>query len=190
MVDITYAGRLLSGDDAVEVEADFAGDGAADAFDEAVRLVVFLAAASDFVELHARRDREGRLIDDLIAGIEIWHDEMTRGAVGEHAERMGVAVGRHTGEAGEQPVVEIDDSPAGVFPTGCRREDAHVAGQHDIVDIVLVEERDHFFVVGVSLFVADVVPLDAELLGHAAAAVAVADHDGGFGGDAAVANRP
>lgn len=36
---------LLAGDDAVEVELDFAGDDAADAFDETAGLVVFLAKA-------------------------------------------------------------------------------------------------------------------------------------------------
>ena len=55
----------------MEVQLHFAIDDAADAFDQAVRLVVFLAAADDLVELHAGRHGERRLVDDLVAGVEL-----------------------------------------------------------------------------------------------------------------------
>ena len=88
-------------DDAVEVELDFAVDDAADAFDQATWFVIFLAEADDLVELHAGRDSERRLIDDLVASVELGDDEVTGRAVGEHADGVGIVIGFGAREAGE-----------------------------------------------------------------------------------------
>src|SRR5262245_56032930 len=163
---------------AVEVELDFAGDDAADAFDEAAGLVVFLAEADDLVELHAGRYRVGGLINDLIAGVELGDDEVAGGAVGEHAAGVGVVIRARAGEAGQQAVVQIDDAAAGVFPAAGGRQDAHIAGEDDVIDVVLVEDSDQALVVSSAFGVADHLPRNAELLGEAAAGGAIADHDG------------
>jgi hypothetical protein len=56
------------------------------------------------------------LVDDLISGIEFRHDEVAGRPVGEHPHGKGVVVGPHARKAGEQTVVEVDNSSAGVFP--------------------------------------------------------------------------
>ena len=75
------------------------------------------------------RHGERRLVDDLIAGIELGHDEVAGRAVGEHAAGVGVVIGPDAGKAGQQAVVQVDDPPAGVLPAARRRQHAHVAGQ-------------------------------------------------------------
>src|SRR5262249_41458607 len=141
----------LPRDYAVEVQPDFAGHHTADSFDQAVRLVVFLAAAGGFVPLHAGRDGGGRLVDDLIARIELGNDEVAGGAVGEHAEGIGVAVGLHTGKAGQEAMMQIHDAAAGVLPAGGGRENTHVPGEDHVVHLVLVAQRNEFVIVGVPL---------------------------------------
>ena len=56
--------------DALEVQLDFAVHHAPHPFDETARFVIFLSDPDDVVELHARRDGERGLEDDLIARIE------------------------------------------------------------------------------------------------------------------------
>src|SRR4051812_5333181 len=90
---------LAAGDDAGGVKLGFAIDDAADTFDEAAGLVVFLAEADDLVELHAGGDGKGGLVDDLIAGVELGDDEVAGGAVSEHADGVGVVIGLGAGEA-------------------------------------------------------------------------------------------
>src|SRR5262245_39443876 len=61
--------RLLTRDHSIEMQLHFAVDYSADAFDEAVRFIVLLATADDFVARDARRDHERRLVNDLTAGV-------------------------------------------------------------------------------------------------------------------------
>src|SRR2546423_15378185 len=110
---------LLFGHDTVEVELDFAGDDAAEAFDEAAGFVVFLAEADDLVELHAGGNSVGGLVDDLIAGVELGDDEVTGGAVGEHAAGVGVVIGAGGGEAGEEAGGGGGGAGAGGIPARC-----------------------------------------------------------------------
>ena len=91
--------RLFRRHDAVEVQLHFAIDHAAHAFDQAMRLVVFLAEANDVVQRHAGRHGERRLIDDLIAGVQLGHDEMARRAVGQHAAGEGLVIGANARES-------------------------------------------------------------------------------------------
>jgi hypothetical protein len=94
------ASRLLPPrHDAVEVKLHFAIDDAADAFDETAGLVVFLAEADDLIELHAGRHGVGRLIDNLIAGVELRHDEVAGRPIGQHPAGVGIMIRPRTGKA-------------------------------------------------------------------------------------------
>src|SRR5688572_8909428 len=74
----------LNGDDPVKVQLHLAVHDAADAFYEAVRLIVRLAAADDLVQRQAGRDRERRLINDLIARVQFRDDKVTRRPIRQH----------------------------------------------------------------------------------------------------------
>src|SRR5262245_174936 len=115
------------------MELDFAIDDAADAFDKAAGLIVFLSEADNLFELHAGGYGIGRLIDDLITGVELGNDEVASAAVGKHAAGVGVVIGPGAGEAGKEAVVEIEDAAAGILPAARGREDAHVAGENDVI---------------------------------------------------------
>lgn len=51
------------------MQPDLAGDDPADAFNEALGLVLFLTATDDLVDGRTWRNAERRLVDDLIAGV-------------------------------------------------------------------------------------------------------------------------
>jgi len=75
----TRLGSLLArfaANDAVEVEFDFAVDAAPEAFDEAGEYVVALALTLDRFQRSARRDGEGALANDLVAGVEFRDEEV------------------------------------------------------------------------------------------------------------------
>jgi hypothetical protein len=65
----------------MEVELNFARCHASYAFDKAVWLVIFLAAVNNLFEFHSVGHGERRLINDLVTGIEFWHDKVTGRAV-------------------------------------------------------------------------------------------------------------
>ena len=55
---------------------------------------------------------------------------------------------------------------------------AHVAGQHDVVDLVFVQQFDQPLVVRLAVRVANRLPIDVKLFGDPAARIAIADHHG------------
>ena len=66
----------------------------------------------------------------------------------------------------------------------------HVAGQDQIVDLILVAQFDQPVVVRHAVGIADRVPVDTKLFGHGAAVRTIAEHHGRLGPHLAVANRP
>ena len=56
--------------------------------------------------------------------------------------------------------MQVDDPPTGEFPAGGGRNEAHVSRQHDVIDLVLINETNESIVVGAPLNVADVMPVD------------------------------
>lgn len=123
-------------------------------------------------------DGESVLVDDLIAGIQFRDDEVNRRPERQHVASVSVLVRMEAGERWQQAVMQIDDPPASESPAGARRQDAHVASQQDVIDVVLIEELNHPRVVGIAFRISDIMPVDAELLGDATASGTVADHHG------------
>src|SRR5690606_29724267 len=76
-----------AGDDAMEMELDFPSDNAAYSLDQTTRLVVLLSQANHIIQPSARRHGERGLVDDLISRVQFRNDEVTRGAIGQHARR-------------------------------------------------------------------------------------------------------
>ena len=171
------------------MQLHFAIHHSANAFHEAMRLVVLLAAANDFVALCAGRHHERRLVNDLAAGIEFRNDEVARRAVGEHSARIGIVIRLNPGKAGQQAVMQINNPAAGVFPATGGGQNSHVSRENNEIDVVLVASAIIRSSSGLpfGLF-ADVEPGDFELFGQPAASVAIADHQSGVGFDLSVAN--
>ena len=174
--------------DAVEVQFHLAVDDAFDAFGQAGRLVVGFADADDFAQRGAGGDAEGALVDDLVPGVEVGNDEVDRRSVGQHVALEGIVVRLKTREWRQQSVVQIDDPPPGELPANPRGQHAHVPGQHDIVDIVLVDQLGHLVVVRLAARIADVVKRHIELLGQSATRIPVPDHHSWDRLESAIAN--
>ncbi len=129
-------------------------------------------------------------MNDLVAGIQFRNDEVHRRPVGQHAVAVCILIRTEAWKRRQQPVMQIDDPPAREPPAGSRRKHPHVPRQNDVVHVVAVGQFDDPVVVRIAARVGNVVPVDAELLRHAPAGIAVADHDRRRGPQAAVANRP
>jgi hypothetical protein len=123
----------------------------------------------------ARADRERLLVDDLLARVQLRHDEVHRRPVRQHVAGEGVAVRLRPREPRQQAVVQVDDPPAGEPPADGRGQDPHVAGHDEVIGLRLVEDLHQAVVVRHPLVVADQVPIDPELLGQAAARWPVAE---------------
>jgi hypothetical protein len=65
----------------MEVQLDFAINHSTDTFHQAVRLIILLPDSPDLVQLHAGHYLKCRLIDCLITGIQIGHDEVACGPI-------------------------------------------------------------------------------------------------------------
>ena len=118
-------------------------------------------------------------MDDLVARIQLGNDEMHGGAVSQHAMFVRIFVGRGAGKRRQEAVVQIEDASARKLPADRRGAESACTGQHDVIDLVAIEEVHQPIVIGARVRVADLVPFDAELLRQAPARIAVADHDGG-----------
>lgn len=77
----------------MEMELNFAIDNASDTFRQASWLVLALSLFDDSIDLCSRSDGKGRLIDCLVAGIELRYDEMTGGPEGQHPGGKRVVIG-------------------------------------------------------------------------------------------------
>lgn len=77
-------------------------------------------------------------------------------------------------------MMEIDDPSSGKLPADPGRENPHVPGEHNVIELILVKKVRHSDIVRVPRGIADVVEIDSMLLSNAAAGVAVADHDADF----------
>ena len=125
----------------------------------------------------------------MVSSVELWHNEMAGGSIGEHSAGIGFVVGADSGKARQQPMVQIDDPAPGEFPAAYWGENPHITCQDNVVDIVLVTKIDDVYVIGNTILSCNVIPRHAKLLGEAAAFVAVADHDNRFCFDDTVTNR-
>jgi len=85
----------------MKVQVNFAVDYSADAFDKTLRLVVTFPFGDDRIDRRSGSDREGTLVDRLIASIELGNDEMTRCPERQHPRVIGIMVGSKTGKAGQ-----------------------------------------------------------------------------------------
>ena len=132
-------------------------------------------------------DGDDRLEHDG-TGVEIFVDEMD-GAAGEFdAVFERLALRFEAGEGGEERRVNVEDA-IGEARDEKRGEEAHVAGEADEIDLVLVEDGDDLAVVGFAFeaFAWDGDSGDIAGFGavKAGSVFAVADDDGDFGvGDA------
>lgn len=82
----------------MEVKFHLAVDHAAQPLDENRRLVLRLAPALNLRQRGTRQDGERPLVDDLVARIELWNDEVHGGTVGQHAMLVRVFVRRCAGK--------------------------------------------------------------------------------------------
>src|SRR5262249_24432558 len=100
----------------MEMKFHLAVQYATQSFRQTGRFVIRLTKVLDVLQRRSRGDRERVLVNDLIARIELWHDEMNGGAIGQHAMAVGVAVRLRAGERREQSVVQVDYPPARELP--------------------------------------------------------------------------
>lgn len=161
----------------MKMELDFLINDPPDPFHEATRFVIGFALPFDGFQRRPGKNCERALVDDLISCIKFRHDEVNRGSVCQHSMLIGIFVRAKTRKRRQQPVMQVDDA-ASKLPARAGGKDSHVAGQDNVIDVVLIEEFNHPLIVGVSFGVADHVPVDIELLGHATAVIPVANHDG------------
>ena len=87
-------------------------------------------------------------------------------------------------------MVQIHDSTSGIFPASFGRQNPHVTSQNYVIDLVLVAEFYHACIVGHAVFVADLMPVEPELLGQQATMGPAAKHHSRFGRNSLIANRP
>src|SRR5205823_2060135 len=76
----------------VEMEFDFSIEHPAKAFDQASGLVVRLANADNLLQRRSGGHGEGILVDDLVPGVQLRHNEMDGSAIGQHAMAVRVPV--------------------------------------------------------------------------------------------------
>jgi hypothetical protein len=185
--DESHSTNVVASYHPVEMQFDFAVDNPPNSLDEATRFMVGLTLSFDQFQRRSREYREGALVNNLVSRVEFGNDKVDRRPIRQHSVLVRIFVRAETRERGEQTVMEIDD-PACVSPAGARRQNSHVSGEHNIVDIVLIEDFDHSILIGLTSFIADQVPVDAELLGNSAATVAISEHYGCGGIQAFVPN--
>lgn len=82
----------------MEVKFHLAVNHAAQPLDENGRLVLRLSHALNLRQRGSRQDGERRLMDDLVARIELRNNEVHGGAVGQHAMFVRVFVRRRAGK--------------------------------------------------------------------------------------------
>ena len=173
----------------MEVKFHFPIHDSANPFHQAAWFVVGFSLSLDHFQRGTGKHGERALVDDLISRIQFRNDKVNRRPIREHSVLKRIFVRSKAREGRKQAVVEIDDA-AGESPAGAGGQHAHVTGQDDVVDIVLVEQFDHPLVVGFALGIADMMPVDTELLGHTATTIPVADHYGRSRMQPFVAHRP
>ena len=129
------------------------------------------------------KDGDGALQDDDTV-VDVLVDEVdgASGDFGSEGERLGLGV--ETWEAGEQAGVDVEDAIGEGGDEG-RRDEAHVAGEADEVDVGLAEAGDELFVAGFGRPASDgdVVGFEAEVAGglKAGGVGFVGEDDGDFG---------
>ena len=133
--------RFGLGDGEVAAAGDLvvAGEDAGDGF--RVGLVfLFEDALGQGVGVIGGQDGDGALEDDD-AVVEVFVDEVD-GAAGEGAAVVeGLGLGVEAGEGGKQRGVDVEDALGEGGDEG-RREQAHVSGQADEIDLMLAEAGD------------------------------------------------
>ena len=117
--------------------AEVPADGARQ--DEALEVAALLDEVWELVGLSDACDV---LVDDG-AFVELFGDVVAGRADQFDASCEGGVVGLRSGEGGQEGVVDVDD-PQGVGLDEARREDLHVAGEDDEVDLVRGEEVEVF----------------------------------------------
>jgi hypothetical protein len=84
----------------------------------------------------------GGVLVDYRTGVELFGDVVSGGADGFDASVVGAAVEVGPDEGREKGVRDVDDAVRiSIDDIGC--EDLHVAGEHDEVYLVLVEQIEH-----------------------------------------------
>ena len=169
---------VIHRDGRIEVESN--------GFQERLRLQR-LAAVLDLLDVSSGRHVERPLGNDrpLI--------EVGRHVVGRHARDpdplvSGLPVGLRAGERGQKRGMDVDD-PILIAEDDVGAQDPHVAGQHDQISVVLVEEFEQPFLVGGALLVADVVEIDAVVVGQRLEVVVIADDNADIGPEFPVGPR-
>src|SRR5690606_32276885 len=74
------------------------------------------------------------------------------------------------------------------FPTAYGRKNAHVTGENNKVDLLLIANLDQAIVIRISSGVADGEPRDVELFGDPSASISIADHGSCLSTNVALAN--
>ena len=123
-------------------------------------------------------------LQDDGAGVEIFVHEMD-GAAGEfYAVFEGLALGFEAGEGREKRRMDVEDA-IGEGGDEIGREQAHVAGEADEIDLGFLQSGDDLAVVGFALeaFGGDNAGGEAALLGavDSGGAIAIAEDEGDFG---------
>lgn len=111
--------------------------------------------------------------------IQIGRDKVGRGADNLNAAVVGLVVGLGALEGGQEAVVDVDDFAAHGGAQG-GREDLHIAGQDDELNVVLADQVEDLALLGGLGVLGDgqVVELDAVALGERRV-VGVVGHDDG-----------
>jgi len=85
-------------------------------------------------------------LEDYWTSINAFVDEVDGAAGNLGSVVEGLVLGVEAGEGGEQRGVDVEDAVGKGLDEG-GRDDAHVAGEADEVDVVVIEAGDHFGVV-------------------------------------------
>ena len=165
----------------MEVELDFPIAHSPDTFYQTSRLVVLLALADNIVEFGTRGNAEGRLIDGLVASVELRDDEMASRTEGQHTGSISIMIGPEPPKTGQESMVQIDDPTRGKLPASVRWQDSHVASQHHIIGLVQVDQLDHLGVVRRPVLISDELERDVVLACQQLALAPVPNNDNRIG---------
>ena len=108
-------------DDSMEMQFYFSIDDSTHTLHQASWFVLILPLKDDLFQRCPRLHGKGRLVNDLIAGIEFRDDEVAGRSEGEHTHLHRVMIRANSGKAGKEAVVKIDDPPPSEFPACIRR---------------------------------------------------------------------
>ncbi len=122
----------------MEVKLHFPVNHPADTFHQARRLVVRFTLPFNRFQGRAGKYGESALMDNLISGIQFRDNKVNGCTISQHPMLICILIRAKSRKRGEQPMMKIDN-PSGELPACARGEHTHVAGEENVIDLIMVK---------------------------------------------------